>query len=168
MSKPYWSLDEMAQHLHREFNKKFDGRTIPSESVSEDFITRVVRSILEEFHDRGHLPFIPEFQVMNQSSLNDHFEGNVPDFSKHVNLIGLSEDGPPTEPGIMNIAIDGEDARQLEQQANETPDTQSSASPKDQPSHEEPDQPAPEPPEDMDPEDARQNLRVIKGGKAPD
>ncbi len=174
MASSYWSLEELGRQLHRRFNQKFEGRTIPSESVTEPFIARVVQSILEDFFDQGSIPFVPSFRVLNQSSLNDHFDGTVPDFSKHVNLIGLASDTPPSQPGIMNVAIDGEDARRYQKEAEqrsgvstdredpapESVDSDSVPAPSDRP--------APEPPEDLSPEDARQRLRLIRGGKASD
>ena len=170
MNSPYWSLEQLTEKLHEQFNRKFEGRTIPSESVTEPFISRVVQSILEEFETRGSIPFVPDFRVMNQSTLNDQFNGAIPDFSKHVNLVGLGKDNPPSQPGVMNVAIDGDDARRYEKNVRNAPGSDAgSSSPqpgKSPPSSTPKEETGAGPPTDLSPEDARKRLRLIRGGKS--
>lgn len=114
--KTMMNLDQLGQHIHSEVKKKFRNRSMPTEKVSENFMYQTVRAIMKNLQKQGEIPFIPEFQILNKTSMEDRFNENIPDFSRHINLIGLGKDTEYDEYGVMNIAINGEDAQTFEDQ----------------------------------------------------
>lgn len=118
------SLDRLGQVIHEEVNKRFQDRAMPTESVSENFIHQIVRSILKDLEKEGEIPFTPSFKVLNKTSMEERFADNIPDFSKHINLVGLDKERPYDEFGVMNVAFDGDDAERYQDMVEESQATE--------------------------------------------
>lgn len=165
----FLSLEELGECIHQRVNQKFRDREIPREQISENFVRQIVQTILEELHESGQIPIIPSFKVLNRTSLEERFSGNIPDFSKHINLIGLDKDNPPDRVGIMNVAIEGKSAEEYQSRMQGQPRASSSdgetASGSPAADSSVSDDPPDEPPEQ--PDERRKHFRVIEGGKTP-
>jgi len=131
----YLTLDQLGETIHEKVNDRFQDRAMPTESVSENFIHQIVRSILKELQNDGKIPFIPDFKILNKTSMEERFADNIPDFSKHINLVGLDKERPYDEFGVMNIAFDGDDTERYqdavdkEEEAAAEEDTEESSPP---------------------------------------
>lgn len=164
-SKTMMDLDQLGQHIHSEVKKKFQDRSMPTEKVSENFMYQTIRAIMKKLHKQGKIPFIPEFQVLNKTSMEDRFDENIPDFSRHINLIGLGKDTEYDEFGVMNIAIDGEDAQKFEDEAPSARDDEPEQPDEPQQKQENDQSKDPEP-SSSDEKDIPDYLTVIEGGKS--
>lgn len=155
-------LQELGRRIHQRVNQKFEGQEIPHESVSENFLRQIVQTILEDLYESGDIPVIPSFKVLNKSSMEERFSGNVPDFHKHINLFGLDKQSSHNELGTMNVAIDGESAEKYQQMLQEAKSS-SSPAPDPAPPAEQPEEsPSDEEPSPME---RRRQFTVIEGGK---
>jgi len=126
---------------------------------------QTVRAIMKKLHKQGKIPFIPEFQVLNKTSMEDRFNENIPDFSRHINLIGLGKETEYDEFGVMNIAIDGEDAQAFEDEVQveptDEPETSVETDPEEQTDQSESSESSP-----SDNKQIPDYLTVIEGGKS--
>jgi hypothetical protein len=158
------SLEELGKEIHDEVNKRFQDRVMPTESVSENFIHQIVLSIMEDLEEEGRIPFIPQFKVLNKTSMEERFSDNIPDFSKHINLVGLGKDTDYDQYGVMNVAFDGDHTERYQEEVDRTETPEPKESPEESNSSESRDQPSRSGEDDG--VDIPDYLTVIEGGKS--
>ncbi len=157
------SLEELGERIHRRVNQKFEGQEIPHESVSENFLRQIVQTILEDLYESGEIPVIPSFKVLNKSSMEERFSGNIPDFHKHINLFGLDKETSHNELGTMNVAIEGNSAEKYQKMLQEA-NTDSAPATRATPARDDPGNSSSE--GDPSPVERRRQFTVIEGGKS--